>query len=63
MVGEEKTEYIDTYIIYIHASKNSSREGSINSCTAAVFSTSGGMGRKCDKLVRQIVMNLSQKRG
>ena len=33
------------------------------SLTAAVFSTSGGMGRECDKLVRQIAMKLRQKRG
>ena len=33
------------------------------SLTAAVFSISGGMGRECDKLVRQIAMKLSQKRG
>ena len=32
------------------------------SLTAAVFSTSGGMGRECDKLVRQSAMKLSQKR-
>ena len=31
--------------------------------TAAEFSTSGGIGRDCDKLVRQIAMKLSQKRG
>ena len=32
------------------------------SLTAAEFSTSGGLGRDCDKLVRQIAMKLSQKR-
>ena len=33
------------------------------SLTATVFSTSSGMGRECDKLVRLIAMKLSQKRG
>ena len=33
------------------------------SLTYAVFSTSGGMGRECDKLVGQIAIKLSQKRG
>ena len=40
-----------------------SHEVENGSLTAAVFSTSGGMGRECDKLVRQIAMKLSQKRG
>ena len=31
--------------------------------TAAVMSTSGGLRRECDKLVRQIAMKLSLKRG
>ena len=31
--------------------------------TAAVMSTSGGLSKECDKLVRQIAMKLSLKRG
>ena len=31
--------------------------------TAAVMSTSGGLRKECDKLVRQIAMKLSMKRG
>ena len=31
--------------------------------TAAVMSTSGGMGKEMDMLVRQIAMRLSVKRG
>ena len=34
-----------------------------SSLIAAVFSTSGGMGRECDNLVKQIAIKLSQKRG
>ena len=46
---EKKTEYMPRLI--------QAEKGSL---TAAVFSTSG---RECDKLVRQIAMKLSQKRG
>ena len=31
--------------------------------TAAVMRTSGGLSRECDKLVKQIAMKLSLKRG
>ena len=51
--AEKKTEYMPQTIQVLV------EKGSL---TAVLFSTSGGMGRECDKLVRQIAMKLSQKR-
>ena len=50
--AEKKTKYMPQLIQV--------EKGSL---TAALFSTSCGMGRECDKPVRQIAMKLSQKRG
>ena len=50
--AEKKTEYMPRLI-----------QVEMGSLTAAVFSTSGGLGREFNKLVRQIGMKLRQKRG
>ena len=39
------------------------RDVDMSAMIPAVLSTSGGMGRECDKLVRRIAEKLSMKRG
>ena len=50
--NEKKTEYLARVLQVEHAT-----------LTPAVLSTSGGMGKEMDKLVRQIAMKISWKRG